>query len=122
MAHKAAYVRAEAKREHCPAISPGGFRCDREPGHDGRHRISAGHTCHWPGCKREVPPAMWGCSPHWFKLPVRLRNMVWAAYEPGQEISKTPSANYIAVARQIQDWIASQPADPKTARGGSDAD
>jgi len=27
------------------------------------------HHCHWPGCIREVPPKMWGCSTHWFRLP-----------------------------------------------------
>jgi hypothetical protein len=20
-----------------------------------------GHTCHWSGCNRQVPPAAWGC-------------------------------------------------------------
>lgn len=22
------------------------------------------HHCHWPGCDKLVPPAMWGCYPH----------------------------------------------------------
>ena len=64
-----------------------------------------GHKCHWPGCNKEVPPAMWGCKPHWFALPKQLRDKVWAAYVPGQEITKTPSAKYIAVANEVQDWI-----------------
>ena len=63
------------------------------------------HTCHWPGCPRAVPPSMWGCKPHWFRLPVRLRNKVWATYRPGQEITKTPSAEYIEVAKEVQAWI-----------------
>jgi hypothetical protein len=63
------------------------------------------HHCHWPGCEKLVPPAMWGCSRHWFKLPARIRRNIWAAYRPGQEISKTPSAEYIAAAREAQDWI-----------------
>ena len=66
------------------------------------------HKCHWPGCPREVPPAMWGCKPHWFRLPADLRRLVWAAYHPGQEITKTPSAAYVTVARLVQNWIASQ--------------
>lgn len=66
------------------------------------------HTCHWPDCGKPVPPAMWGCKPHWFALPQRLRNRVWATYKPGQEITKTPSAAYLAVAREVQDWIAEQ--------------
>lgn len=66
------------------------------------------HTCHWPGCKRRVPPKMWGCSAHWFRLPATLRSKIWAAYIPGQEITKTPSAKYIEVAREVQAWIKSQ--------------
>lgn len=67
-------------------------------------RVS-GHTCHWPGCKKEVPPAMWGCAPHWFKLPLALRNRIWATYQPGQEKSKTPSAKYLEAAHDVQEWI-----------------
>lgn len=63
------------------------------------------HTCHWPGCKKVVPPAMWGCRAHWYALPKDLRDRIWRAYRPGQEISKTPSPDYIAVARDVQDWI-----------------
>lgn len=66
------------------------------------------HTCHWPECKIEVLPNMWGCSPHWFRLPKNLRNRIWATYRPGQEITKTPSSAYIVAAKQVQDWIAEQ--------------
>lgn len=66
----------------------------------------AKHTCHWPGCPREVPPKMWGCTQHWFKLPKMLRDLIWATYVPGQEISKTPSAAYLDAAHKVQDWIA----------------
>ena len=65
------------------------------------------HRCHWPTCEQQVPPAMWGCRAHWLRLPKDLRNRVWATYELGQEISMTPSADYMAVARDIQRWIAS---------------
>ena len=64
------------------------------------------HTCHWPGCGKNVPPAMWGCREHWFKLPKPLRDAVWKAYVPGQEITKTPSAEYLATAFLVQQWIA----------------
>jgi hypothetical protein len=66
------------------------------------------HTCHWPGCTKQVPPAMWGCSTHWFKLPVALRNKVWAAYVPGQEVNLTPSDKYLEVAREVDIWIRTQ--------------
>lgn len=63
------------------------------------------HTCHWPGCQRQVPPAMWGCKEHWFRLPLRHRNRIWATYRPGQEIDQCPSAAYVAAANEVQAWI-----------------
>jgi len=63
------------------------------------------HECHWPGCTSQVPPAMWGCRGHWFRLPPSLRSKVWAAYVPGQETTGTPSPEYIAVAREVERWI-----------------
>ncbi len=50
-----------------------------------------GHTCHWPGCTREAPPAMWGCSQHWYRLPAALRTKICRAYRPSQEITEDPS-------------------------------
>jgi len=38
-------------------------------------------------------------------LPKELRDEIWAAYVPGQEITKTPSKKYIKVARKVQNWI-----------------
>ena len=64
------------------------------------------HTCHWPDCEKQVPPAMWGCKQHWFMLPRALRNKVWRAYRPGQEDSMDPSQDYLEVAREVQQWIA----------------
>lgn len=63
------------------------------------------HHCHWPGCDKQVPPAMWGCYRHWMMLPKRLRDMIWEAYRPGQEINGTPSREYVAIAREVQRWI-----------------
>lgn len=63
------------------------------------------HHCHWPGCDKQVPPAMWGCKGHWFRLPIELRNKVWFSYEPGQEVNGTPSERYLRVADEVQKWI-----------------
>jgi len=63
------------------------------------------HGCHWIGCKKKCPPAMWGCKEHWFKLPKKLRDKIWATYMPGQEINKNPSEEYLAVADEVRDWI-----------------
>lgn len=67
----------------------------------GAHR----HHCHWPGCREDVPPATWGCYRHWKMLPKHLRDRIWATYRPGQEISKTPSRDYVEAAREVQRWI-----------------
>ena len=64
------------------------------------------HTCHWIGCKKQVPPAMWGCRQHWFTLPKKSRDKIWVAYRPGQEVDLTPSKEYIEVAKEVQNWIA----------------
>lgn len=63
------------------------------------------HHCHWPGCPKSVPPAMWGCKAHWFRLPAALRSKVWATYQPGQEVDGTPSEGYLRVADEVQRWI-----------------
>lgn len=63
------------------------------------------HHCHWPGCGRNVPPAMWGCKTHWYALPAELRRKIWRTFKPGQEISGRPSAEYVEAAREVQAWI-----------------
>jgi hypothetical protein len=50
------------------------------------------HGCHWPGCTQQVPPAMWGCRPHWYTLPAELRARIWRTYRPGQEKDQSPRA------------------------------
>jgi hypothetical protein len=63
------------------------------------------HHCHWPGCEKQVPPAMWGCKAHWFMLPLAIRTAIWNAYKPGQEKTMTPSRAYVDAAQDAQDWI-----------------
>lgn len=63
------------------------------------------HTCHWPGCAKQVPPALWGCPTHWFALPRSLRTRIWNTYMPGQEDTGTPSREYIEATKAVQDWI-----------------
>lgn len=63
------------------------------------------HGCHWPGCTKQVPPAMWGCREHWFKLPKRLRDKIWSAYVPRQEVDMTPSQEYVDAAEEVQRYI-----------------
>jgi len=63
------------------------------------------HHCHWPECDKQVPPAMWGCKPHWFKLPKRLRDRIWLEYAIGQETDWSPSDEYLSAALEVQAWI-----------------
>lgn len=63
------------------------------------------HVCHWPGCDKQVPPAMWGCKQHWFKLPKLIRDRIWRAYRVGQEESLDVSAAYFDAAEEAQAWI-----------------
>jgi hypothetical protein len=70
------------------------------------------HECHWPGCTEQVPPAMWGCKAHWFRLPLALRNKIWLAYRPGQEGDMRPSDAYMTAAREVQDWIGKHGGQP----------
>lgn len=68
-------------------------------------KSSGEHHCHWPGCSTPVPPRLWGCRKHWLALPAELRAKIWDAYRPGQEITKTPSDEYITVAQEVRRWV-----------------
>jgi len=63
------------------------------------------HLCHWPGCKAEVPPRLWGCKKHWYQLPKVIRENIMLHYRPGQEIDKKPSKEYLEVVRNVRQWI-----------------
>ena len=78
--------------------------------HVRRSGQSRDHQCHWPGCPRQVPPAMWGCRPHWYQLPPAPRARIWRTYRVGQEEDGRPSKAYLEVAREVQTWIANRPA------------
>ena len=66
------------------------------------------YRCHWPQCEKPVPPVMWGCKAHWFKLPAALRARIWQTYRPGQENDMAPSREYLNAAQDVQAWIAKQ--------------
>lgn len=63
------------------------------------------HSCHWPGCLLQVPPAMWGCKRHWFMLPKYIRDKIWREYLSSQEETLDPSKEYISAAIEAQEWI-----------------
>ena len=73
------------------------------------------HTCHAFGCDAPVPPRMFMCRPHWFALPVSMRNAVLDAYTPGQERNfRKVSAAYLQAAREAQDFLRSVPVSEET--------
>lgn len=49
------------------------------------------HHCHARRCTVPVPPEMLMCRRHWFMVPKKLRDAVWATYRPGQCDDKQPS-------------------------------
>lgn len=63
------------------------------------------HVCHATGCEIEVPEKMFMCRKHWFALPKNMRDRIWHTYVPGQEISKTPSANYLEIAAECVKYL-----------------
>lgn len=64
-----------------------------------RHRKPFVHHCHAVGCDKQVPPKMLMCPRHWRMVPKALQQAVWANYAAGQEITKTPSAEYLKAAQ-----------------------
>lgn len=80
------------------------------------------HHCHWPGCEQQVPPAKWGCTAHWFKLPKGIRSAIWRAYRPGQELTKSPDKAYLSAAKAAQEWIAQQARNEPPAASNSPAE
>lgn len=65
----------------------------------------SGHHCHATGCKVQVPPEMFMCRKHWFKLPVVFRREIYKTYRNGQcddwEVSKEYCDAAIAAVKYI---------------------
>jgi hypothetical protein len=79
----------------------------------------ARHFCHAIDCPVTVPPRMHMCRAHWFRLPKQLRDAVWAAYQPGQEITKNPSPAYLAATDATIGYIADLEGKPRPKRAAS---
>lgn len=73
------------------------------------------HTCHAPGCSRQVPPKMFACRDHWYQLRKKTRDAIWREYRPGQENDKVPSLRYLAVQRFACAELVFRPNDEKAA-------
>jgi hypothetical protein len=73
------------------------------------------HYCHAIGCSKRVPPRVWSCRPHWFALPKAIRDKIWEHYRPGQEITKTPTREYMYWFYPAQAWLAAKEGQTQTA-------
>lgn len=78
-----------------------------------------GHKCHAHGCTVDVPPKMFMCKPHWFKLRRTMRDAIWREYRPGQERDKMASQRYLCVQQWAIAEVAFKPNDEAAARAAA---
>ena len=91
--HSLAHRALDGARSH----RQGHHEVVREEGDDlGAREVK--HLCHARKCNVGVPPRLLMCRRHWFMVPRELRARVWATYVPGQEITKTPTLEYLDAA------------------------
>lgn len=64
------------------------------------------HNCHAHKCRARTDPRLFMCWPHWSQLPRVLQRAVLAAYRPGQERDKLPSAAYMKAAHAAKLYLA----------------
>ena len=64
------------------------------------------HHCHATGCATAVPPVMFLCKRHWFRLPKALRDRIWATYRAGQCDDMSPSPSYCEAAKAAVTYLA----------------
>lgn len=64
------------------------------------------HHCHATGCEVKTPPEMFMCKRHWFALPSRMREAIWATYRPGQCDDWKISHAYAEAARAAVRFLA----------------
>jgi hypothetical protein len=65
--------------------------------------------CPRPGCKREVPPDLFACTPDWFSIPKPLRDQIWRTWRRRLAAMYTPGYVDAAAAHEAakQEAIAS---------------
>lgn len=73
------------------------------------------HHCHAHACTVEVPPARFCCPRHWHSLRREMQDAVWREYRKGQELTKDPTARYLAVQQRAVAEIALYR--PRSAKG-----
>lgn len=64
------------------------------------------HTCHARGCDVHVKPEMLLCKKHWFMVPKKIRDAVWANYRAGQCDDMSPSKSWMTAASAAIGFVA----------------
>lgn len=57
------------------------------------------HHCHATNCQTPVPPEMFMCRKHWYKVPKSIRAKIWKTYRDGQCDDMEPSKEYCETAK-----------------------
>lgn len=70
------------------------------------------HVCHARGCPVHVQPEMLMCKRHWFMVPKRIRDAVWATYRPGQCDDMSPSREWHVAADAAIGFVAMKEKQP----------
>jgi hypothetical protein len=60
------------------------------------------HACHAFACKAATKPSLFMCPRHWRMVPQEMKDALWAAYRPGQEIDKRTTREYRSAALTAQ--------------------
>lgn len=76
------------------------------------------HVCHAEGCNVPVRPSLLMCRRHWYMVPKPIRDWIWAAYRPGQEVTKDPSDEYMEAYRAAVGAVADAEGRYNPYRGG----
>ena len=66
------------------------------------------HKCHARGCPMHVKPEMLMCRRHWYMVPNRIREAVWASYRPGQCDDMSPSVEWHQAADAAIGFVAAK--------------
>lgn len=72
------------------------------------------HHCHARRCAAHVPPERLMCRGHWFMVPKRVRDAVWATYREGQCDDMSPSKEWHQAADAAIGFVALEEGHPLT--------
>lgn len=64
------------------------------------------HHCHATSCSIIIPPEMFMCKKHWFRLPKIMRGEIWRTYREGQCDDMNPSFEYCYIAKRCVLYLA----------------